>query len=188
MPNLDPKIAIVARGPTAAGKSTIRDAVRGACMSRGHIFAAVTLDDGWGNGPLAIDFRPSTAGPARYPDLVNRTEDVLFVELAWGEPADGKSNGATKHPAEWSSLLQAERTVYAIRLSGAKAELSARRNARDGKPYEAFQDRIWKHVEEEAGTHRFHAVTGFDELVIPIDNNRPAAEIAGVALRFVGLA
>jgi len=176
-------MAVIVRGPTAAGKSTVISAIEAGCAARRLSCRRVSLDDGWG-----AEERRSRPGPAseRYRDL-STDEDVVIVELAWGEPVGG-APGATRAPNEWVDLLRHERQVFCIRLSGPKALLVRRRQGRSVGAYGQLEDIIHKHVEIEAGTHRFHGVAGLDELVIPIDNDRPAADIAGAALRHIGLA
>ncbi len=82
----------------------------------------VTLDAGWGDHPdRRLDWRKTTAGAARYRDLIDAmaaAADLLIVEVGLAEPDNGDtaSLGATRNPREWIDLLDGRRLLL-VRLS-----------------------------------------------------------------------
>src|SRR5260370_30395723 len=100
------RIAIVLRGPTGSGKSTVRKTIAVKCAAAGITCACVTLDQGWAQGEWRA--RAVGAPATRYADLGGRrAEAVLLVELRLGEPKDTlrPETGATRRPPEWGSVL-----------------------------------------------------------------------------------
>jgi hypothetical protein len=89
-------VAIVLRGPTGVGKSTIRRALT-AQINRS--VAEVSLDRGWAGGEARF------VGPHRYEDL-RVDAAVLLIELALGEPAGFPFPGATLNPRGWLEVLE----------------------------------------------------------------------------------
>lgn len=114
------KLAILLRGPTGIGKTTIARALLrklGATLQE-----PIVLDHGWGYGE-----RRFNGGTGRYEDLRGHQDDVIVVELGWGEPAGEGFQGATRNPAEWFNILQQEgRDLFLIRLEADSAELVRR--------------------------------------------------------------
>ena len=118
------KLAIILRGPPATGKSTVAEAICASARTCGYSAKVVNLDQGW----LAHE-RPSRhGGPARYPELVSCSEDLLVVELAQGEPSllGVAGEGATHNPLEWLSLIMPEWQVFSFLLWADWDQLSAR--------------------------------------------------------------
>src|SRR5277367_1605436 len=91
-----PKLLIILRGPPGTGKSTVADEIRRIAISSSRTAAIVNLDNGW-----CADQRPAKQeGQEKYPELVGRTQDVIIVELAQGEPSllGVSGDGATHIP------------------------------------------------------------------------------------------
>jgi hypothetical protein len=102
----------------------------------GQTTDTIHLDDGW--GPQGR----STAGGEGYSDLKNRVEDIVVLELAYGEPGvcqDGSFNhsarpGATRNPTEWVDILEADgRQVISILLSDNWSQVEERLKSRRGE-------------------------------------------------------
>lgn len=91
--------AIVLRGPPGAGKTPVAEELR---CRLAIPSAFVRLDDGWCAGERRF------VGRGRYEDLHDPAA-VLIVELGWGEPNPPSFFGATMNPAEWISVLEADR-------------------------------------------------------------------------------
>jgi hypothetical protein len=93
------KRAILLRGPIGVGKSEVQTAL----LSRFRLppQCAINLDDGW-------DWRYRFRQSERYPELCNRPEHILIIELSCGEPeALGlRMDGATRSPREWIDILE----------------------------------------------------------------------------------
>jgi hypothetical protein len=98
------RLAVVLRGPLAAGKSEIAEELRRRLAI--HEPVAV-LDGGWDGKRL------KGRETSRYPELVSDAR-VLIIELGYGEPFDPAELGATRNPMEWVSVLEAggRRTVF----------------------------------------------------------------------------
>jgi hypothetical protein len=124
--------AIILRGPTAVGKSTVIEVLEAVCIARGALCQKVSLDKDWGPG----ESRTIAATPElRYPEFVRPTADLLLVELALGEPSFGTgAPGATRKASEWVNLLKAtSRKLYLIRLSVSDAEMRSRLQKRENR-------------------------------------------------------
>jgi hypothetical protein len=143
-PPMCSRVAIILRGPPGAGKSRVATLIQERCSWVRH----VTLDDGWGPG----EFR-YRGGRLRYQDLAHAAEQVLLVELGWGEPLDQSSPGATTNPDEWYKvLLNAGRFVRPFLFCA--DEETARSNIRDrmrreGRPswVEEREMQVWRNYE-----------------------------------------
>lgn len=95
------RYAIILRGTTGVGKTEV--GINVLKMLGYPKEQLVSLDRGWVPGEMRF-----TPGLSRYSDIRNRFENVLIIELAWGEPTGEQSLGATKNPNEWADILRTE--------------------------------------------------------------------------------
>ena len=110
--SMDPmkRHAVVLRACTGVGKTTVRREVERLLNDDG---TTVVLDHGWGER----EKRGAAKNPFEcYSDLLGRPENMMLVELGWGETA-------TTRPKDWIGLLQADgRHVIVFQLEGASRE------------------------------------------------------------------
>ena len=127
------KIAIILRAPSGMGKSRVSEIIRERHPATRHI----SLDDGWSQGEHRY-----VGGPSRYADLSAVQENILIVELGWGEPADRGSPGATRGACEWVTTLRtAGRVIVPFLLWADCLEVDARlrdREQRQNRPPQEY--------------------------------------------------
>ncbi len=98
--------AVVLRGRTGVGKTETRRQLE---RMLNDDTSSVVLDHGWGRGEKRAN---GTTPFERYSDLLGRPENLLLVELGWGEVASTR-------PKEWIDLLRSDgRHVLLFRLVG----------------------------------------------------------------------
>jgi hypothetical protein len=184
--------AIVLRGPTGVGKTTVGQTLLGLLNQPSD--SLVNLDNGWSDE----EFR-CTLVPERYPDLRQRRERVLVIELANGEPVRNVNQfmrstgpvepgfwygspgpGATANPTEWVDLLRLEgREPHSFLLSIDWQTACVRRG-------ESVQLRRWHDLYSQPIWVNFASRAGIPEERISVYAATPQ-EIATTILRKLGL-
>jgi energy-coupling factor transporter ATP-binding protein EcfA2 len=140
--------ALVFRGETGVGKTTVRRAVEDLLSDNS---SSVVLDHGWGSGEKRT---VATTPFDRYSDLLGRPENLLLVELGWG-------NQASTQPSEWVDLLRADgRHMLVFRLVG---------TSRAREPHE-----VGAHQKKLAGIN-FAKLSGIEEVELANDEGNHSA-------------
>ena len=153
------RLAIVLRGPAAVGKTTVGWVL---LSKLGHTKGTIHLDKEWGPGE-----RRSRAGSERYADLENGEENILLLELAYGEPNLfgpngsvnlGTSLGATRNAREWVDILKRQgREVISFVIWDTWERVQERLRSRGEEPaisralYDLYQRQEWIEFHTNAG-------------------------------------
>lgn len=153
-------LAIVVRGPVAVGKTTVGWVL---LSKLGQTSGIINLDKEWGPGE-----RRSRGGSERYADLENREENILVLELAYGEPnlfrPNGSINldpslGATRNAQEWVDILKRQRReVVSFMICDTWEHVQERLRSRGQEPsatlrslYDLYQTQEWTEFHTKAG-------------------------------------
>jgi hypothetical protein len=149
----------------------------------GQTTETIHLDVGWG------PHGRSAGGSEPYSDLKNRIEDVLILELAYGEPGvcqDGSFDrwarpGATRNPRAWVDVLEAEgRRVISILLSDNWRRVEERLRSRRGE--DPIQQKQLFDLYETEEWRNFSTAARITEESIQVDGMNPI-EVASEVLR-----
>ena len=140
---MNPKHAIILRGPPAIGKTSVTGLLVTKIPSGQS--KRIDLDLGWGRN----EGWRYEQGDQRYADL-KANEDFLILELGCGEPGDWSFNGATRNPREWISILEKEgRYIHLFRLL---------------TDFETWKQRLLKKVPEgDQGAEQYFSLFDRDE-------------------------
>jgi hypothetical protein len=174
--------ALILRGPPGVGKTTLIGSLIEARRAQGETCARAHLDDGWGAGEVRRT--PGAPVEQRYPDLVNRPEDLLVVDLCLAEPdfAQTDEPGANRRPREWVDLLRAERDpIVLVRLRAPWWPICHHRvQQREGR---IGWNHPWAHAVLNEDAWRFADTVGLNEHLI--DAARPAAAVLADVLQLL---
>src|SRR5262245_55980415 len=152
------KRAIIFRGPPAVGKSQVIDFLMSQ-VDQGKA-ARMNLDEGGGFGEAR---RLGKGTAASYADL-RTPEELLFVELVWGEPGDGSFLGPTQNSKEWVKILRDDgRLVCSFLVWAAEKEWEQRLLAKNPNASVTENRVYYNRFKPGAEASNFPAVSGISE-------------------------